>query len=53
MQKIPIQLMPFVRMNQSELVCYDNIPKNLIPLFEETKKKLNTTIEEQKETAEK
>ena len=49
MQNIPMQLMPFVRMSKTELICYDNLPPNLIPLFEKTKKKLKEEMEDNKQ----
>lgn len=40
--KIPRELLPYVRMSPSGLVHNDSLPKELEPLFEETRKKLDS-----------
>lgn len=47
--KIPTELQKYVRMNKIEgLVCSDDMPEELWPMFEETKKMVIETMEERR-----
>lgn len=53
MLKVPMELRPFVRMSRTELICNNNLPESLVPLFEQTKEKLKKEIDEKKKKFEK